>query len=354
MRPEVSEPPIVEALDRIEQNRLRRFLTWALAVVMPPIAIIGFLVAATDPARPYLGLAAVAAVVGAIAILVLVLTLNVQRKRRKAFEEQERLRSINDAVRSGMTEALRGEKAGLQLQLGQEPETRWELAYEIMTERQTWGYANLEFACDIREDGAAFLRRTIEVDVRGAASQVEQSLNSTPAEENKWVMPQVRLLPLSTNVAAEMSDPYIADNGWLIRVRFDPPLGHRDKAVLALEEDLPPDYYAVGYTPDRLELQHITESWIGWRVDRPMRRFNLQVYFPVGCEPRDLRPEVRIQIPFRGSKQPRRDYKEEERTRGAYHPVMRGRRQEATWTVDWPIVGRIYLIRWLPLDKPVQ
>jgi hypothetical protein len=340
-------------IEDIDANPWRRFAMWVLAVVMPVFSIVGFFVVANNPSRPLLGLAIAAAVVGAIGLGVLYLSIRLKQKRQAAEEEKERQAALFTTVRTAVGEALASLDASFERQLRQDPRIQWELAYEIMTARQTWGYANLEFSCERCDDGAAFFRRKVEVEVRGAASSVEQSLYSSPAEKEKRVEPKVTLSETRSNVQATMASPFTADNGWLTEIRFDPALGDRERTEFVLEEEVPAAYYAVGYTKEELDEQNITESYIGWRVDRPMRRLVLKVYFPVGSEPKELRPEVRIQLPFRGSEHPRRDPKEEERIGKDYLPEVRARRQEVNLTVSWPIVGRIYLIRWLPLDRPV-
>ncbi len=229
----------------------------------------------------------------------------------------------------------------------------WALAYEINTRRYGWGYEQLNITVTINPDGSAEFKREIVVKAYRALPGLEQSLTLDLAnsEDASSASTEPRLSVKGIGREVKLGEPYFTDGGWVTELTFTPEVDADSPGSFALTERIPKGSYAIGWTANDLSDKKITDQYYAFRIDRPTRELALRIYLPVGYRAENCKVQVRLIPPVRGVKTTRTDLHEETRiTKKLLVSGPTGRRYELASKIDWPVLGRVYVVRWDPLS----
>jgi len=233
---------------------------------------------------------------------------------------------------------------------------QWALAHEINAARYGWSYEKLAVTVTINPDGSAEFKREATVKALKELDLIEQSLQIDPASVDTSscliARPRYSVESLSgSRVKIDLSEPYFADGVWVVDLRFNPSLEADSVTSFVLIERLLAGVYAIGWLPQRLKDEEVFDQYYAFRIDRPIRELIMRVFLPVGYRAEGYKVQVRSMPPVRTTRPKRNDPVEEGRIKGnliVSGPT--GNRFELMLRVAWPVLGRVYVIRWDPLS----
>lgn len=221
-------------------------------------------------------------------------------------------------------------------------------AYRYLSGKYGWGYDSTDITCVIERNGDALYQRIVSVDSQTHNEWVEQSLlvkQVSGAREN------VKLIdPMGRAQLSEKSEDL--QGGYVTRVSFTPPLKPDDHHSFTLLEDLKDQTYRIGVQPKDLEDTPDKVDYVGWRIDRPMRRLSLQVTFPQGFCPRTedaLYAAACYQPLPLDTRKARRHSEEEKRLKIEKLSRTPAGQERFHLLVPDPMLGLVYMIVWDPL-----
>jgi hypothetical protein len=138
-------------------------------------------------------------------------------------------------------------------------------------------------------------------------------------------------------------------------MRISPPLQSGDRFHYSMKERLPENFYTFADTLESLqnsrekgELFGLSD-YFGWNINRPTRRFSLDIIFPDGWIPTDDSAKV---LYASASSFPSTREQNEELQRLEYARIAsKDNRYQLKMTSNYPMIGLIYIITWLPIYK---
>jgi hypothetical protein len=232
----------------------------------------------------------------------------------------------------------------------------WEQAYAYYAERYGWGYDELRVSCRIESDGSATVEREVTITAHRLLGQLEQSLHVAPATPEEPVLDSNRIDFLSLTSGTEVNCGKIIrlpnEKGWVVQIKFDPPIPPGHKVTFRVREK-PGRAYEINYTPEELKAQNIKYQWLNWRIDRPTLHFHATVRLPSGFQPEGSSHRVLFPPLPEDPDEARRLDEEEDRLKllTTSFTDSTGEHFDLELDVSVPILGMQYMIRWNPLNN---
>ncbi len=241
-------------------------------------------------------------------------------------------------------------------QLAQRLEQAPEAVYLYNASRFGVGHVNVSFTCEIRDDGAANVWREVTVEAFSRIQSLYAYLARPVDEPEECFLDVGELIPIGSDpgVPRISLDKQDVDSRHQTAVNliFSPPLrpgeivGYRlsDTAVGPV---FPLTSARLGPEEDRVEV-------FGWSVDRPTKRLELKLVFPPGYEPTVFFPEVKRSSSSgfqRGSHTTIHEYETIRVNRPNLSVPDEQNRRTLSMTVDYPMTGLIYTMRWEPVSR---
>ena len=239
----------------------------------------------------------------------------------------------------------------------QSPISELERAYAVMSQHYGLGYDDLEVSARIGLDGSAIIERLVTLTAYIRQEKLEQSL-IIPERDPQGGLRERKDLEIQTwsgrSRASFVATRRSAEGQFVAEIVFTPPLSRHETATFKLTETLPAGIYAVDLAPEQLDRRESPEEYFGWGIDRPTRRFKVQVYFPVGYQPTGITCQVRYAplVKVRGdSDSLRRLTPEEDHACKELRNIEDAGRHKLEMQVDYPLIGLIYIVSWKPLAR---
>jgi hypothetical protein len=230
-----------------------------------------------------------------------------------------------------------------------------EQAYTYAARRYGVGYELIEIRCNINNDGSATVQRIVEVKAYSQIRELDTYLlvsPESPSSDGPWEMKlgKVRSLTLGMNVT--LIDAKQEHGIQSAKLSISPPLLDGANMTYEMLENLPVDFYAVGYTNKQLEERKASEDHFGWNINRPTRKLTILVSFPRHAGPHNYRSEVRY-ASASGFPASRIQYEEQQRLSPEFEPDGEGR-YTLKLEVNFPMHGLIYILRWQPVALEIK
>ena len=228
-----------------------------------------------------------------------------------------------------------------------------ELSFQYSAQRYGVGYNLIDVECNIEKNGSAIVKRTVEVRAHSQLSDLDTFLliprDSSSANES-WAVGFSSIKSLTDGRI--VTPGKVEEEFGRLSVTFNiaPPLFDGDSVTYEMAEELPVNFYAIGYTQDALDNRQTKDDYFGWTINRPTKKLSLRVTFPTGDEPQLYNGEVRF-ASASGFSARRFQYEEQKRLR----PVLESwdsDRHVLKLEVDYPMTGLVYILRWTP--EPVK
>lgn len=140
--------------------------------------------------------------------------------------------------------------------------------YDENATRYGMGYDDLFVKLDLLEDGSALLTRTLQVRAFGKIERIKTYVLVDRSEEEVFI----ENIPLQNNRSNSVSfrEISVTKNSKHFQVKFNPPLENEEVHEYTLCEKIAP-------------LKNDPWSGMSWNINRPTRRFALEVNFPPNC-----------------------------------------------------------------------
>ena len=247
------------------------------------------------------------------------------------------------------------------LRAGQDTECDPEALYQCMAKDYGVGYNEIQVKCMIDSTGAAEVQRTVRVRAYSEIDELDTFLLSpeatTPSSRDCdfGVMAAISGTPGKRITVVRAKDKPGSHSGV---VRIDPLLRYGDELTYELRETVPSKLYAIGYGEDELKKRDTPYDYFGWNITRPTRKLLVEVGFPRDFVPEGHDREVRFASASPGLPAERRQREQEKRLAKPHRFEHEPQRWALRLSVDYPMIGLIYMIRWQPtpiaLDKQVS
>lgn len=317
--------------DRVVET-LRWLAPLVSILVMGPVAIFIYL-RTGDPLTKL-----VLAISAGVLVLLLLWLLIAEWRRRRVVDFDRRI----DARIAQQLQPL--EQLSQQIKQFKEEE-----AYRYLSLQYGWGYKSIQVTGSIDRDGGMRLRRNVTVQAFMQLTELEQSLHVRPNPTDQGSTLQNVQVFDPTN-RARLYEVYPLPDGWVGKVKFDPGLRADEHFPYTLQEDIPAGTYRLDVPPIEMAEAVDKYDWLGWRIDRPMQRLSLQVIFPKGYTPHEDGYALRVYYqPLPSDTDKGRQHADEQaRSHVLLAKDDSSGEAKLLLTVDSPILGLLYMIRWNP------
>lgn len=225
-----------------------------------------------------------------------------------------------------------------------------EQCYGTIAERYGIGYDSLDVECVIAEDGSAMVTRRVQVDACSEIGELDTFLlirESAPTGEERYI-DLIEARSLTPDWDVSVTDVRKEYGRLSALVAISPPLTEDQNVGYELKEQLPAGLYAIDLTKEQIKERETPYEYFGWNINRPTRKLTLTVYFPEAINrPATYGAEVWI-ASASGMPSNRVQHEEQKRLK---RPVLDsvGGRYFLRLSVDYPMIGLIYILRWQPL-----
>lgn len=228
-----------------------------------------------------------------------------------------------------------------------------ELSFQYSARRYGVGYNLIDVECNIEKNGSAIVKRTVEVRSHSQLSDLDTFLlipRDSSSSNESWTVGFSSIKSLTDGRIVTPGE--VEEEFGRLSVTFNiaPPLFDEDSVTYEMVEELPKNFYAIGYTQEALENRQTRDDFFGWTINRPTKKLSLRISYPTGDEPQLYNGEVRF-ASASGFSAKRFQYEEQKRLR----PVLEswdGDRHVLKLEVDYPMTGLVYILRWTP--EPVK
>lgn len=227
-----------------------------------------------------------------------------------------------------------------------------EIAYQTAAERYGMAYDSLEVDCIINDDGSAVVYRRIKVTATSQFAELDTFLYApepTSAGEPWELDPAfVEVRSLTAGQRIEVTD-FKRESGRLSALlRIEPPLLSGESMTYEMRQKLPAAFYTIYLSPTEFDPEEDNFDYWGWTINRPTRKLHLRVYLPQGnVKPQDHNLQVRYASASDFPAQ-RAQYEERARANKVELQGPDGGRYILDLSVEYPVTGLIYVLRWLP------
>ena len=224
-----------------------------------------------------------------------------------------------------------------------------ELSFQYSARRYGAGYNLIDVECNIEKNGSAIVKRTVEVCAHSQLSDLDTFLlipRVSSVSNEAWTVGFSSIKSLTDGRIITLGEVEEEFGRSSVMFNIAPPLFDGACVTYKMVEDLPINFYAVGYTQEALENRQTKDDFFGWTINRPTQKLSLRVSFPTGDEPQLYNGEVRY-ASASGFSAKRFQYEEQKRLR----PVLEswdGDRHVLKLEVDYPMTGLVYILRWTP------
>lgn len=227
-----------------------------------------------------------------------------------------------------------------------------EIAYQTAAERYGMAYDSLDVDCILSDDGSALVYRHIKVTATSQFAELDTFLYApepTDAGEPWELDPgfvEVRSLTPGRQIEATA---FKRESGRLSALlRIEPPLLSGESMIYEMQQRLPAAFYTIYLSPTEFDPEEDNFDYWGWTINRPTRRLHLRVYLPQGnVKPQDYNLQVRYASASDFPSQ-RAQYEERARANKVELQGPDGGRYILDLSVEYPVTGLIYVLRWLP------
>ncbi len=229
-----------------------------------------------------------------------------------------------------------------------------EIDYKYQAKRYGMGYDSFELQCIIDLDGSAKVIREVktkayseisvfdtfiriqEKDPDGKSRDVELGEIESNDKNRQLTLRTIKNQPGSGNISAKI-DVY-------------PPLKSGDILSYRISDFyLPKGLFGIDLSRQELQKRENPIDYFGWHINRPTRKFTLQIFFPAGRQPVVFRSEVRYakaagDISDQGPTEEAKNLKPPTLSRS-------GDRYVLNLEIEYPLSGLIYMIGWYPVSR---
>jgi len=228
-----------------------------------------------------------------------------------------------------------------------------ETVYAYSAARYGIGYRLLDVSCDVHYDGSAMIKRKVTVEAFSRMNSLETSLLIPETSGPGSWSEQNRL-----RVTSAPEQHYIVSAGVIKRIErkqfaqivFAPELAEGKSLTFTMAEDLFPGIFAMGLSHKDLDKLN-EKDYFGWNIDRPTRALHLKVYFPKRVRPRVFGTLVQYNLAFSGIQTAIYQYEEMKRLKDPILSETEEGRVVLALDVEYPMVGLMYILFWLPIPK---
>lgn len=225
-------------------------------------------------------------------------------------------------------------------------------AYTYFASRYGIGYDSLEIKWMINEDGSALLQRIIEIEAFSGVENLDTYLLIPENDENRKIE-FISVDSLSPQRNISLSDVKKEPGKGSAMISISPPLKKEEKMRYKIVEKLPQKLYAINMSSQEISKRQSAHDYCGWNINRPTRKVSLQVEFPNVIKPEEYNLEVRY-ASTSGFPSTRKHFEESRR----FEPVLTLSPQRdksiLRLDVDYPMIGLIYILQWLPVPKETK
>lgn len=229
--------------------------------------------------------------------------------------------------------------------------------FPIISERYGIGYLSMDIDCVINVDGSATVERRIELIAQSDILFLDTFLLIPTEKDGSWDIKRINVFSTrperEITIDSENPEPNVKST----RLVFSPPLRPGEQAGYKLQERLPDSFYT--FANSQVELKEIRNpdaffglnDYFGWHINRPTQKFRLRVYFPEGWKTRFVESKV---IYATASAFPIPSEQRDENRRLKFdHIRPEIGRHFIELSVDYPMIGLIYVASWEPVFSEV-
>ena len=227
-----------------------------------------------------------------------------------------------------------------------------EITFLTAAERYGMAYDSLRVECILNDDGSALILREIKVAATSQFAELDTFLyapDPTEAGEPWEIDPDfVKVSSLTAGWQIDVTE-FKRESGRLSALlRIDPPLLSGQSMTYQMEQRLPRDFYTIYLDPGQFDPNEDNYDYWGWTINRPTRNLHLRIYLPPGnVKPQEHHLQVRYASASDFPAQ-RAQYEERSRANKVELKGPDGGRYILDLSVDYPVTGLIYILRWLP------
>ncbi|MFN2164825.1 MAG: hypothetical protein ACK2U9_01015 [Anaerolineae bacterium] len=225
-------------------------------------------------------------------------------------------------------------------------------AHEFAATRYGIGYGKIDVQCVIERDGSIRVIRQVIVE---AYSEIESLdtflvLRDLPDEVEDWDVDRIRIRSLRPLHTVTLRNPTSDGRKLSVELVISPQLTAGQSMEYELQERIAEPVIKLGISKTEQDERrdHGRFDYFGWTINRPTRHLTLRVYFPPEVEPAVYGNEVRYAPAAPGISSTRTHHVERQRLDSPSLEDCAGGRRCLTLEVPYPMVGLIYLLRWLP------
>jgi hypothetical protein len=214
--------------------------------------------------------------------------------------------------------------------------------YRITAEKYGFGYNRGVLTCVIDGDGNAAFVREMQIEAHTTVEEMNFYLifpESTDVSEEPIAPPEVESLTPGYSLKP---DARSTNNRYYTRFEIEPPLPSGKTLEYIFTERTRKPLYA----PDKSKIGTTPWDYYAWDITRPTKRLEVLVTFPVGFRPDRPAHDVWYSI---GQSQTRNPA-EYNRVRPFLKSEKIGALETLKLSVDYPVLGLTYVIRWEPPD----
>jgi len=227
-----------------------------------------------------------------------------------------------------------------------------ELDYEYQAKRYGMGYSSFEVQCVIEPDGSAKVIREVTIEAYSELSSLDTFIRIAEKDpDGKSRDVEIGQIETKDKDRQLTLKPITSQQGrTLAKIDIYPPLKSGETLHYIISDfHLPKGLFGINLSREEISKRENPIDYFGWHINRPTRKFVMQIYFPTGGQPVGFRSEVRY-TKAAGDISDQKPIEEEKKLK---KPVFSrsGDRYVLNSQIDYPLSGLIYMVGWNPISK---
>ncbi|NUM43631.1 MAG: hypothetical protein HUU38_02910 [Anaerolineales bacterium] len=229
-----------------------------------------------------------------------------------------------------------------------------EIDYKYQAKRYGMGYDKFEVQCIIDQDGSAKVIRDVTIEAYAQLSKLDTFIR-IPESDPEGKLRSIKIGHIeSKDKKYQLSLKTIENKpgSTFAEIIFFPPLKSGETLQYTLYDFyLEKGLFGIDLNPDEISRRKDSTDYFGWHINRPTRKFTLQIYFPPERIPQQFHPYVRY---AKAAGNPSDQIPSEEEKKLKTPTLSRvGDRYVLTLQIDYPLSGLIYMLEWNPVSKKI-
>jgi hypothetical protein len=231
-----------------------------------------------------------------------------------------------------------GARTGAEAIASEEPCPTEEQVFQGNMDRYGVGFYSLKIEVVVQPDGSAKVVRRVELHATDFLRDIDTFLlNSTPSA-GTWNLKNLKIESLTGKFTITHEGKTEPEKDRISSlITFAPPMNTGDTAIYRMTEQFPETYYGLNRRGDEID-------GFGWNINRPTRKFDLDVFFPAGWNLGNFETKA-LYATASGYPSDREIRKEMGRLK--LTSSMSGDRHILNLAVEYPMPGLIYQITWV-------